>query len=229
MVAVVCCLVYPAQCLVKIQLPIHRRRQRSGRYTLAYQDPASSADNAAGVANRYRRIPQVRRKPQNRKPRNYWLDLRNIETDFHDFWTSIHVDHTISRPPPIPNEALLNYYKRYDLRAAIVTHGGRRKLASDLGGSFIIPGKWAAAVNTTYIQQAIENDPGLSLDSSPLSPQQLKRGYVRDNVNIPELGKEEIEQTQGGRRREKGFWSSDVVVIQELCVYSYFVKLKKGS
>lgn len=164
---------------------------------------------------RVRRIPQVRQKPKNRKPRNFWLEVDNVETELRDLWKSVGVELVDdSQPPPIPNESLLNYWRRYDLRAAIVTHGGREALAESLGGALIIPGRWSVAVNTTYVQQLLENDLDLSSDLPPLSPQQLKKGIVREEKALFE--RKDKRQAAKGVRRGKGYWYSDQKVIQEL-------------
>lgn len=138
-----------------------------------------------------------------------------METELRDLWKSVGVELVDdSQPPPIPNESLLNYWRRYDLRAAIVTHGGREALAESLGGALIIPGRWSVAVNTTYVQQLLENDLDLSSDLPPLSPQQLKKGIVREEKALFE--RKDKRQAAKGVRRGKGYWYSDQKVIQEL-------------
>jgi hypothetical protein len=230
-----CCSIYPAKSFSVIQHPLdlccRPQSQLSRKCTLkvssaSQQHPQYSSPEQSPC---YRRIPQVRQKPRNRKPKNYWSHLENVELELRDLWESMNVtlddDGNNNQPPPIPNESLLNYWKRYDLRAAIVTHGGREVLAEALGGSAVIPGRWAVAVNTTHVQQVLENDPGLSPDFSPLSPQQLKKGVERDFSSLKEDNRQEKRRSKKSSRKEKGYWSSDIIVIQELYVETKVVML----
>ncbi|OEU23233.1 hypothetical protein FRACYDRAFT_233403 [Fragilariopsis cylindrus CCMP1102] len=89
---------------------------------------------------------------QNRKPRGYWKNITNIEYELRTLWTEKAIqisDNAVDNddnndndndkllinllyPPPIPNEALLNYWNRHDIRNAIRSYGGRTLLAEDL-------------------------------------------------------------------------------------------------
>jgi len=87
-----------------------------------------------------------------RRPRNYWMDMRNVERELVEFWDAVGVaadDYATgggSKRPSIPSEALLNYFGRHDLRGAITAHGGRDSLSERLGSLPIVPGRWADAV-----------------------------------------------------------------------------------
>ena len=122
----------------------------------------------------------------NRKPRGYWKSVSNIDRELRDQWLeaigasnrTLNDDsssasrndnpatelHSLLHPPPIPNDALLSYWKRNDLRYAIQNYGGRTNLAEALrehyraaaaattssghqqvpttNDCYIVPGKW---------------------------------------------------------------------------------------
>jgi hypothetical protein len=157
--------------------------------------------------------------------------VTNVEQELRDLWATVNNVTTITNqeendnyndndssnqpPPAIPNEALLNYWKRHDLRAAVVSHGGRQQLAELFGeGCIIIPGKWSEAVEMPIVQELLEQDSNLSRDLSPLSPQQLRK--VGGNiVKKKEASSIRPEKKARQRRKKKGYWS-DQVVIQEL-------------
>ena len=145
-------------------------------------------------------------KPQ-RRPRNYWRDLTNVEEELRLQWESCSVSIPKHNPPPIPNESLLNYWKRHDLRSAIVAHGGRERLSHLLNGAEIIPGKWTQATNLTVIQELVASDPDLDLSVPPLSPQQLKT--QRQNHRI---------QRRKGRwahsqdRKPQKYWTKKIIL-----------------
>ena len=180
------------------------------------------------------RIPQIRPKHgKNRRPKNYWLSVKNVDKELRQLWASQNITIQRHEPPPIPNESLLNYWKRHDLRAAIVTHNGREELAELLGGSFIIPGRWKDAVRTSVVQEIMKNNQqsqGSSslLDSNnpPLSPQQIKHGKVRGgggkqtktNVEKKTKEKKQQQQEQSGTtarrslRKPAGYWTNQQVL-----------------
>ena len=123
---------------------------------------------------------QQRRRPRDKRPRNYWSNTSNLELELRQLWKSHHVTWiSPSMPPPIPNETLLNYWKRHDLRAAIASLGGRHVVAQQLGDADIIPGKWNLATQTRVVQQVIQHDPYLSITMPPPSPQQIKNKQLR--------------------------------------------------
>lgn len=162
---------------------------------------------------RFRRIPQIREKPRFRKPKGYWLDISNIEKELRDQWKYVNVTVEEQQPPPIPNETLLNYWKRHDLRSVIVQSGGRDYLAERLGGAFIIPGKWSEAKKNAWVKQLLATDPNLDPDLPPLSPQQLKS--IGRRASSSSSGNVERWAHQS-TRKTRGYWSSEIVVIQEL-------------
>jgi hypothetical protein len=136
--------------------------------------------------------------PRGRRPRNYWSNITNAEREIQMFWREA-LQHSIQEalksaqntddqrlrlvvelnlgddgssvrtPLVIPNEVLLRYYNRHDLRAAIVAYGGRRELQQALqyerskqrqhrrtiqvdhddtnSSVFVMPGRWRDAVN----------------------------------------------------------------------------------
>jgi hypothetical protein len=177
-------------------------RQTNARVS-ATQDGGQQLSNS--TYPRFRRTPQIREKPSFRKPKGYWLDISNIEKELRDQWKYVNVTVEEQQPPPIPNETLLNYWKRHDLRSVIVQSGGRDYLAEDLGGAFIIPGKWSEAKKNAWVKQLLAADPNLDPDLPPLSPQQLKS-----------KGRKVSSWAHQSTRKTRGYWSSEIVVIQEL-------------
>eukprot|EP00980_Cylindrotheca_fusiformis_P002932 scaffold683_cov124-Cylindrotheca_fusiformis.AAC.1 len=168
------------------------------------------------VPRRFRRLPQPRKKSILRKPRGYWLELSNIDFELREQWKSVNVTIEGQQPPPIPNETLLNYWKRHDLRRAIVQIGGREELAEKLGGAFIIPGKWSEATENIWVKQVLASDPNLDPTLPPLSPQQLRHIGTTMSSSKPIKRKRWIHQST---RKKKGYWTSEVVVVQELYEY----------
>jgi hypothetical protein len=151
------------------------------------------------------------------------LNATHIEQELRELWASVNVTIDATQPPPIPNESLLNYWQRHDLRAAVVTHGGRALLSESLGGAELLPGKWSEVVQTCYLQELLVQDPNLCADLPPLSPQQqqtLKRGgkkQTKDSSVKEDQRRREERWKYKGVRKEKGYWS-DRLVIQELYV-----------
>jgi hypothetical protein len=150
------------------------------------ENPLSLVHNTTISARRRR---QTRRKPTNRRPKYYWTDLKNVERELREFWTSngdvtiaatvgdnIDIDEYAyaNEPPLIPNNQLLNHYQRHDLRAAIYAHGGRERLAASLGaGARIMPGRWTDAVQESpELRKLLQIDPSLSAERPPFSPRQ---------------------------------------------------------
>jgi hypothetical protein len=168
---------------------------------------SSSSSSDGDPIHKYQpRRPQVRQKPKNRRPKYYWSDLKNVEREFRELWASHNIEIDHNQPPPIPNESLLNHWKRHDLRASIVVHNGREELADALGGSMIIPGRWKEAVHTPIVQRLIELDSALDANVPPLSPQQVREGKVRGAMKMKTT-----------TRKESGYWNSQRV-IRELYV-----------
>ena len=68
-----------------------------------------------------------------RHPPNYWSDMETIRTELLQFWQEslqIPIFPEEHNTPPIPNEFLLTFAKRYDLKYAINhVYGGREALA----------------------------------------------------------------------------------------------------
>ena len=143
-----------------------------------------------------------------RKPKYYWNDIENVRHALIEFWGNLNVTSFPENLPPIPSEALLNHFERYDLRRVIAKYGGREDLSYDLGGVEIIPGKWKDSVRESMIIQALlrNESHGLRADLPPLSPQQKKAlnntgGYsgTRDQQRWSYKNKEE--------RRPMNYWS----------------------
>lgn len=160
---------------------------------------------------RYPKETKSRRKSQNRRPRFYWTDLSNVEQELRDLWQSKNVVIPSHQPPPIPNESLLYYWGRHDLRGVIATHGGRELLSESLGGAFVIPGKWGEAVQIPYVQQILQHDDKLFADIPPWSPRKNPgKGHTSEHISL------EKRWSHRSNRKPHGFWSSTTVVITEL-------------
>lgn len=173
---------------------------------------------------RHRR--QIRRQPESRRPSNYWKRKKNLLFELRQLWINVNVSIPQGQPPPIPNETLLNYWGRHDIRAAIVTNGGREELAEKLGGAEIIPGKWVDATQTPFVQELIASDPKLHAYIPPISPQQIKQTITttaNDNTEI-EMEIHVLQNPQRQRwvyqdgRKPKNYWDQQIV-IQELYLY----------
>lgn len=201
-----------------------------------------------GQLQRPQPIQQQRQQPRSKKPKYYWTNATNLHRELVDLWqetaqanlTKLTLDQgaTFTLPPPIPNQALLNYWKRHDLRAAIASQGGAIEVyqsilcecyphlltstASSCDSNVyppIIPGNWSDAVQTKIVQQVLANDPNLSATYPPKSPQQLRRLQKPSNplANNEPASRWEHSPT----RKPPGYWSSDRVVLQELYVMSF--------
>jgi hypothetical protein len=172
---------------------------------------------------------QMRSKSQNRRPANYWLKIETVELELRQLWATAGISLNAEEPPPIPNETLLNYWKRHDLRSAIVRYGGRELLSELLGGARIIPGKWVEAVQTCPgIQELLDKDPALSADIPPLSPQQMRTTGVfceasaaaaaatnNDSLSVAEDERKATRWSHQSGRKDPGYWDLQLV-IQEL-------------
>ena len=166
-----------------------------------------------------RRTRQVRRKSRNRHPRHYWQDVKNVETELREFWTSLGATLPCNKPPPIPNEALLNHFERNDLRYAVVSYGGRKSLSARLGGASIMPGRWTVAVQSSpQLQQLLSNaSHGLSPDLPPLSPQQKKQErFIQSRFEQKQSSLSEMRnQTRWNHsegRKPRGYWTIELVI-----------------
>ena len=153
---------------------------------------------------------QIRKKPgSTRRPKHYWMDIGNVDRELREFWDSVNVTIDDKEPPPIPNETLLNYFKRYNLRGAIVVNGGRDNVSLLLGGARVMPGKWKDAVETSpELQQLLDlsskkrgsgGNPAFvfSPDVPPLSPQQFKKFKGAEIEQKEEVRSTEQEQQMG--------------------------------
>lgn len=157
---------------------------------------------------------RTRRTSIHRKPRNYWSSIVNVEHAFRTFWLELNVTVSQTRPPTIPNQALLVHLNRHDLRSVIEKYGGRELLAEDLGGAEIMPGRWKAAVNeSSELKQLFKSCPhlGLSRESPPLSPQQKKaRGQTSES--------HDKKWAHRKSRNPRDFWNRTIFVQQ---LYEY--------
>lgn len=146
--------------------------------------------------------PPPKRRRVNRRPRYYWSDLSNLQKELQLFWDEFGVNTGV--PPTIPNEVLLSFYRRHDLRGAIASHGGRESVSDRLGGAPIMPGRWVeAAQESTELQQLIALDEQLSAQRPP---------GLDGGLPAPTSSSRWSHQSS---RKPKGYWTIKVV-IQEL-------------
>jgi hypothetical protein len=161
---------------------------------------------------RSQRQRQIRRKSIDRRPRHYWLDHSNLQKEIHQFWSNIGIN-TNSSSPTIPNESLLMYYERHDLRAAIVKNGGRESVSALLNGAPIMPGRWKKAVSSMVeLQQLVQRDGKLSPERPP---------KINSTLQPTKSVDRKLWSHQNGRKK-KGHWSLQTV-IQELYVWYLFI------
>ena len=184
---------------------------------------------------------QRRRKPRNRRPKYYWTNPDNLERELIQFWQVAGV-----KPSGIliPNETLLQFYNRHDLRAAIASQGGRTMIAEKILAPLkkqvrIMPGKWSQAwSDIPELQQLVELEPSLSRHSSPYNstrrdqqPQEPTEttnpveSSQSNNLNSNNSTATKWSHTEN--RKPKGYWSLQRV-IQELYEYVDGVKQQHG-
>jgi hypothetical protein len=154
---------------------------------------------------------QVRKKPIDRRPRYYWCDSTNLRNELTLFWTQLGID-TNHSSPTIPNESLLVYYDRHDIRAAIVKNGGRLAVSSLLNHAPIMPGRWRDAVSTsTELQQLIQIEAtALRTDRPPWTN--------KSTIQLTSVDATTKLWSHQSGRNQKGYWNLQTV-IQELYVY----------
>jgi hypothetical protein len=158
---------------------------------------------------------QTSRVPLNRKPNYYWNDIENVRLELIEFWKNVNITSFPQTRPPIPSEALLSHFERYDLRQVIAKYGGRNDLSYDLGGVEIIPGKWKDAVrDCSIMHELLQNEShGLRPDVPPLSPQQIKALRKRANeTHISRASATRWTYKNKEERRPIKYWSLGKVV-----------------
>lgn len=164
------------------------------------------------TAVRPSRIRQKRSRPARRRPDCYWSDINHLRFELCSFWNDHGVHIPPNQPPPIPNEVTLRYYRRHDLRAAVVKYGGREAVAHVLGGSPIVPGRWKDALRESpELRKLVEADATLS------------------TLNPPSLATTRIGVASSSRwkhqdgRKPKGYWNKKTL-LKEMYVYHSFVR-----
>lgn len=200
---------------------------------------------------------QDRRKPVNRRPKFYWTNHGNLKRELEQFWVDCGVEKSSERSRSvvlIPSEILLYHYGRHDLRAAIVTQGGRSVLAETLPAR-IMPGRWKDAVTDPTcreeMQQLLKADSRLSMDISPAaaldiaspSRQELTARQEETSVDIrndkrdqdddddsntnTSITQKKTKHNNIGNRRPRGYWSLEIVLV-ELYQHVDDVRRKNG-
>jgi len=172
------------------QIQLDGNRADSSSSTTTTEEAASMHEEVKPYS--FRTPQQERRLPRTRKPKFYWTHLENVQQELYDFWANLGIQSLC-----LPNETLLNYFQRHDLRAAIATHGGREVLAYKLKrhkaksktkttstavaaistGIKIMPGRWNEAVTTSLeLHTLLQNKTiGLSEDRPPKPPSRIRR------------------------------------------------------
>jgi len=201
---------------------------------------------------RRQRNPKRRRRPVNKKPKHYWRDKKNLERELRSFWIDdcgIDYDDSPTKKSTlvIPNETLLIYYGRHDLRGAITSNGGREAVSKLLGyRATIMPGRWSDAVKSCPIfRRLIERNPD---NLSPHRPPNIygnrdaavkqngQQPQKKDNssINLPEGEKSGGSSSSSNARwvhrttrRPHGYWNMTVVV-EELYKYVDEYRLLHG-
>ncbi|KAG7368585.1 hypothetical protein IV203_031328 [Nitzschia inconspicua] len=162
-----------------------------------------------------------------RKPRGYWKKKENIEHELRNLWIraltqgetanfdSVDRERYLpsDKPPPIPNHALLNHWKRFDMTCLIQRYG-LDELAELLGGAEVIPGKWKKATHLPLIQRVVELDKDLSIDEPPPSPQQMKLFNKRKEQKSQDIDTWKASQNlRATERKRRGYWTKSTVVL----------------
>jgi hypothetical protein len=188
-----------------------------------------TVSNAQTTAAEVSSIAQKRRRRAlQRRPRFYWSKPENLRCELVEFWndrgvvtasvvvapTTTTKKGTGQQQPLIPNEMLLYYFERHDIRAAIVRLGGRVAVSEMLGGAAIMPGRWTEAVETCpELQFVIARDPRLRSDRSP-------RGCIYDGEHYDDASQQMLSDGKKMRRlweqkesrNKKGYWSLQLVI-----------------
>lgn len=178
---------------------------------------------------------QQRRKPRNRRPRNYWSNPKNLLQEIQTFWVvdcGIPSNDINAFPLMIPNEILLHHYGRHDLRAALSSAGGRDTVADLLGGARIMPGRWSEAVQEPLIQVLLKVDPTLSADQSPsamatTSSTATSATTTATTADTTSQDNNTNKWSHKEDRNPKGYWSLTRVV-EELYEYVEGVRGEHG-
>lgn len=103
-------------------------------------------------------------------------------------------------PPLIPNEYLLNYFNRNDLRWAISSLGGRENVAHLLGGSKIIPGKWKEAKEVEEVAYLIPKMKELDKEGIKSKRRDVKTGKENEPIQNKRqmVGMQQSQDIKGG-------------------------------
>ncbi len=156
-------LVYDRLLDVKCFTAIRFHKSLNLRYTtirplLAASEKIEYKDNSPNIFI-YRKPRQTRRaSTRKRKRRNYWTSIDNLRHELEIFWKEVDAplnDLYPNQPPPIPNEYLLNFFERNDLRWGIAQMGGRETVSHLLDGADIVPGKWKDAKDLKIVKHLV--------------------------------------------------------------------------
>jgi len=165
-----------------------------------FQQPNESINGSISSNRYYQRPIQKRSSPRRpRKPKFYWNEPENIRKELHLFWKELGITTSDDQPLYIPNELILNYFKRNDLRAAIYQMGGRESLAHMLDAQ-VIPGKWIDAVKLDIVKQVLP-----LMEEKCISTESKTQQSQSKQLNITPAS-------------TKGFWSKEKA-IKELYIY----------
>ena len=207
------------------------------------------------------RTPQQRRPKhkETRRPKYYWKDLGNVVRELEDFWVHCGVDihqpllakknegfdndttaavkknkRQKQQPLCIPNEALLHYRGRHDLRAAIVTYGGREEMAYELTYEArrhvtIMPGKWADAVASSIeLQIMLQNQTHSEWMSEKEAPTRLlpqrkrkqkQHSKIVDNSDTAQSSSQPKKKYAHQENRKPRWYWNQQKVVEELYDY----------
>mmetsp|Transcript_18185 Transcript_18185/g.38280 ORF Transcript_18185/g.38280 Transcript_18185/m.38280 type:complete len:590 (-) Transcript_18185:533-2302(-) len=191
----------------------------------------------------YQRPRQKRRAPtRKRKRRNYWTSIDNLRLELEKFWKDLEApldDLYPNQPPPIPNEYLLNFFKRNDLRWGIAQLGGREAVSHLLDGAGIIPGKWKDATDLQIVKHVIPRMQQLkrvesnqrkltTLLKPPLETTNLTMKELQGNesslISSVQNHPASVDLKENTRNSMTEFWTKERVVQQ---LYLYLESYKK--
>ena len=153
-----------------------------------------------------------------RHPSGYWMNKTNVLHELYKFWSDVNVpiptptSHTPS--PPIPSEALLNHFKRHDLRWGIACHGGREALSVRLSGARIIPGRWKDAVQVEEVRAILDPNNDASIGLSPYYPPISLYSFQTQSVESSSgrRYKNGLRWSHNQQRNHWGFWNKETLL-----------------
>jgi hypothetical protein len=179
-------------------------------------------------------LPPTRRRQRNpsarpRKPKYYWTDLDNLYRELQGLWKeeagiTYQASHNSSSSTPntlqvlVPNETLLRYLGRHDVRAAIASHGGRVRLENEYSHLFRIQsGRWTEGVTqeSMHMSALLQKHSNLSAKRPPFLGNAMSSALTTNTSASLPIGNTSLNkqvQLPKNQKRLKGYWTSQKVI-----------------